>query len=104
RYADVEVASMLSADPARMRTLVERELAGLLGEDAATERLRDTLREVLACHGNHESAARRLGVHKNTVRYRMQRVEEILGHDVLGRRLKIELALECFDIFGGSGT
>ncbi|WP_430332979.1 PucR family transcriptional regulator [Rhodococcus sp. ACT016] len=101
RYADVEVASMLSADPARMQTLMERELPGLLGEDAAAERLRDTLREVLACHGNHESAARRLGVHKNTVRYRMQRVEEILGHDVLSRRLKIELALECFDVFGG---
>ncbi|MDH6679336.1 DNA-binding PucR family transcriptional regulator [Rhodococcus sp. LBL1] len=100
RYADVEVVSMLSADPIRMRTLVERELAGLLGEDAAAERLRDTLREVLACQGNHEAAARRLGVHKNTVRYRIQRVEGILGHDFPRRRLKLELALECFDVFG----
>jgi DNA-binding PucR family transcriptional regulator len=100
RYADVEVVSMLSADPVRMRALVERELAGLLGEDAAAERLRDTLREVLACQGNHEAAARRLGVHKNTVRYRIQRVEEILGPDFLKRRLKLELALECFDTFG----
>ncbi|GAB2654917.1 PucR family transcriptional regulator [Prescottella soli] len=101
RYADVEVVSLLSADPDGMRTLVERELVGLLGSDAASERLRDTLRAVLGCHGNHEAAARRLGIHKNTVRYRMQRVEESLGGEILTRRLKLELALKCFDVFGG---
>ncbi|NKS55613.1 Fis family transcriptional regulator, partial [Rhodococcus hoagii] len=100
-YTHVELVSMLSADPDAMRALVARELAGFLGEDAASERLRDTLRAVMNCHGNHEAAARRLGIHKNTVRYRMQRAEEILGGDILARRLKLELALECFEAFGG---
>ncbi|MBM9835479.1 helix-turn-helix domain-containing protein [Rhodococcus hoagii] len=100
-YTHVELVSMLSADPDAMRALVARELAGLLGEDAASERLRDTLRAVMNCHGNHEAAARRLGIHKNTVRYRMQRAEELLGGDILARRLKLELALECFEAFGG---
>ncbi|MCA1006846.1 helix-turn-helix domain-containing protein [Rhodococcus hoagii] len=100
-YADVELASMLSTDPDAMRALVTRELAGLLGADAASERLRDTLRAVMGCNGNLEAAARRLGIHKNTVRYRMQRAEEILGGDIPARRLKLELALECFDTFGG---
>ncbi|WP_420880499.1 PucR family transcriptional regulator [Rhodococcus sp. (in: high G+C Gram-positive bacteria)] len=99
-YADVELVSMLSADPHAMRGLVARELAGLLGADAASERLRDTLHAVMSCHGNHEAAARRLGIHKNTVRYRMQRVEDILGGDILARRLKLELALKCFVAFG----
>lgn len=99
-YADVELVSMLSADPHAMRGLVARELAGLLGADAASERLRDTLHAVMNCHGNHEAAARRLGIHKNTVRYRMQRVEDILGGDILARRLKLELALQCFEAFG----
>lgn len=99
-YADVELVSMLSADPHAMRGLVARELAGLLGADAASERLRDTLHAVMSCHGNHEAAARRLGIHKNTVRYRMQRVEDILGGDILARRLKLELALKCFEAFG----
>ncbi len=56
-YTHVELVSMLSADPDAMRALVARELAGLLGEDAASERLRDTLRAVMNCHGNHEAAA-----------------------------------------------
>ncbi|MGF7123776.1 PucR family transcriptional regulator [Rhodococcus sp. BE178] len=101
RYRDVEVVSMLSADPESMRALVERELGGLRGEDATAERLRDTLREVLACRGSHEAAARRLGVHKNTVRYRIQQVEATLGRDLTGRHLELELALACFDTFGG---
>ncbi|MFM1722331.1 helix-turn-helix domain-containing protein [Rhodococcus sp. PAM 2766] len=99
-YADVELVSMLSADPHAMRGLVARELACLLGADAASERLRDTLHAVMSCHGNHEAAARGLGIHKNTVRYRMQRVEDILGGDILARRLKLELALKCFEAFG----
>lgn len=101
RYLDIEIVSMLSADPDGMRALVERELTGLLGADAVSERLRATLRTVLGCQGNQEAAARRLGVHKNTVRYRMQRVEEILGADIPSRRLKLELALKCFEAFGG---
>ncbi|CAM2976055.1 helix-turn-helix domain-containing protein [Prescottella defluvii] len=100
RYADVEVVSMMSADPPAMRVLVERELDGLLGEEAASARLRDTMRAVLACNGNQEAAARRLGIHKNTVRYRIQRAEEILGVDLLARRQKLELALECLEVFG----
>ncbi|PTR32287.1 DNA-binding PucR family transcriptional regulator [Rhodococcus sp. OK519] len=100
RYPDVEIVSMLSADPVAMRALVERELGGLLGDEAASERLRDTMRAVLACNGNQEAAARRLGIHKNTVRYRIQRAEEILGVDLLAHRQKLELALECLDVFG----
>ena len=45
-------------------------------------------------------AARELGVHKNTVRYRIQRIEELLGHDIDSRRLQIEVALECVRVFG----
>lgn len=100
RYRDVEVVSLVSHDPAGRSALVERELRGMLGDDAASERLRDTVRAVLACWGNHEAAARRLGVHKNTVRYRIQRVEEVLGRDLASNRLPLELALECFDAFG----
>ncbi|MFD4179956.1 PucR family transcriptional regulator [Rhodococcus sp. NPDC058514] len=100
RYRDVEVVSLVSPDPAARSALIERELRGMLGGDAASERLRDTVRAVLSCWGNHEAAARRLGVHKNTVRYRIQRVEAVLGRDLATNRLPLELALECFDTFG----
>ncbi|WP_137726131.1 PucR family transcriptional regulator [Prescottella subtropica] len=104
RYTDVEVVSLLSASPEATRVLVERELAGLLGADPASGRLRDTLRAVLGCNGNHEAAARRLGIHKNTVRYRMQRIEELLGGDPSTRRLPLELALEWVTVSGVDGV
>lgn len=99
-YRDVELVSMLAADPAAMSTLIERELAGLLDADEAADRLRETLRAVLAGHGNFEAAARRLAVHKNTVRYRVQQIETRLGRRISDRPLHLELALDCLDMFG----
>lgn len=100
-YRDVELVSMLAADPAAMGALVERELAGLLDSDEASARLRETLRAVLASHGNFEAAARRLAVHKNTVRYRVQQIETRLGRRIGDRALHLELALDCLDTFAG---
>lgn len=99
-YKDVELVSMLAARPEAMGALIERELGGLLGSDELSERLRETLRAVLASHGNTEAAGRLLGVHKNTVRYRTQQIEERLGRRIGERALHLELALDCFDAFG----
>ncbi|MFC9789798.1 PucR family transcriptional regulator [Rhodococcus sp. NPDC127528] len=99
-YRDVELVSMLAARPEAVRTLVERELLGLSGDDDLSVRLRETLRAVLAHQGNIEAAARQLAVHKNTVRYRAQQIEERLGRRIGSRALHLELALDCFDTFG----
>ncbi|MBJ8345982.1 helix-turn-helix domain-containing protein [Antrihabitans sp. YC2-6] len=98
-YLDVELVHLVSADAEGMRALVGRELSGLHGNDANAARLRETLRTYLRCQRSPEAAARELGVHKNTVRYRIQRIEELLGHDIDSRRLHLELALECADAF-----
>ncbi|MFD4295425.1 PucR family transcriptional regulator [Rhodococcus sp. NPDC058532] len=99
-YRDVELISMLSARPDAMSALVDRELAGLLGEDEVAARLRETLRAVLSHQGNLEATARHLTVHKNTVRYRVQQIEERLGRRITHRALHLELALDCYDAFG----
>lgn len=99
-YKDVELVSMLAARPDAMGALIERELRGLLDPDELSERLRETLRAVLASHGNVEAAGRLLGVHKNTVRYRAAQIEERLGRRISERALHVELALDCFDTFG----
>lgn len=39
------------------------------------------------------TAARRLGVHRNTLLYRLRKVEQLLGHSLLKDRLKVELAM-----------
>ncbi|WP_024794029.1 PucR family transcriptional regulator [Tomitella biformata] len=99
-YKEVELVSMLAAQPDAMGTLIERELGGLLEADELSERLRETLRAVLVSHGNFEAASRLLAVHKNTVRYRMQQIEDRLGRRISERALHLELALDCLDTFG----
>lgn len=55
----------------------------------------------LRCQRSPEGAARLLGVHENTVRYRIQRIEDLLGHQVQQRALHLEVALECVATYGG---
>lgn len=99
-FADVEIASLLSSDEAAMRRLVERELTGLLARDASTARLRATALAFLSSGSNARVAAELLGTHKNTVLYRVRRVEELLGRPIEERRLQLELALTVADVFG----
>ncbi|MEV0357332.1 helix-turn-helix domain-containing protein [Nocardia sp. NPDC050697] len=99
-YRAVEIAYLAGVDRAAMRGLVRRELRALAGRDAATIRLRETLHAYLRHQRSPEATARQLGVHKNTVRYRIQRVEELLGHPVEERGLALEVALTCVAAYG----
>ncbi|WP_200303450.1 PucR family transcriptional regulator [Streptomyces adelaidensis] len=117
-YKQAEQA--LSVARRRGRCLVEHEelaagsVVPLLGDDAvrafadsllrplrehdATGRgdLVDSLRAWLSRHGQWDAAAADLGVHRHTLRYRMRRVEEILGRslDDADARMELWLALK----------
>lgn len=99
-YARVEPAYLAGADVAAMRALIRRELGPLAAPDANSARLRETLLAYLRCHRSPEGAAARLGVHKNTIRYRIQRIEETLGRRIEECGLRLELALECVAVYG----
>ncbi|MFD4429606.1 PucR family transcriptional regulator [Nocardia sp. NPDC058497] len=101
-YREVEIAYLAGVDTAAMRGLIARELRGLTGTDLVSTRLRATLHAYLRAQRSPEEAARLLGVHKNTVRYRIHRVEEILGHPVSERALALEIALDCVAAYGVS--
>ncbi|WP_316573366.1 PucR family transcriptional regulator [Nocardia canadensis] len=101
-YREVEIAYLAGIDTAAMRGLIARELRGLTGADPVATRLRATLHAYLRAQRSPEEAARALGVHKNTVRYRIARVEEILGHPVSERALALEVALDCVAAYGVS--
>ncbi|MDX6468026.1 MAG: hypothetical protein QOI27_3066 [Gaiellaceae bacterium] len=92
-YADVALEVMLTQNPEEARRFVARELGDLAAEDKAVARLRDTLRVFLEEGGSFQATALRLGVHKNTVAYRVRRAEELLGRRVRERRLELETAL-----------
>ncbi|MBF6443722.1 PucR family transcriptional regulator [Nocardia farcinica] len=99
-YRDVEIAYLAGVDQHAMWGLIRRELGALAGTDPATVRLRDTLHVYLSRQRSPEATAKALGVHKNTVRYRLQRIEELLGHPVEHRALALETALTCLAAYG----
>jgi DNA-binding PucR family transcriptional regulator len=83
----------LAAERSGMR---EGRLGDLLAADPAhADQHRETLRAHLDCSGNVAEAARRLGVHANTLRYRIRRAVELSGLDLddPDERLVTELQL-----------
>jgi purine catabolism regulator len=57
--------------------------------------LRETLRAYLETGGSHADASSRLGIHRNTLAYRLRRIGELIGRDVgdPGTWLTLHLAL-----------
>jgi DNA-binding PucR family transcriptional regulator len=64
-------------------------------------RLRATLRVYLEENLSPARAARRLGIHQNTVVYRVKRAEEILGHSIEQGRLELEVSLRLSEGLDG---
>jgi PucR family transcriptional regulator, purine catabolism regulatory protein len=64
-----------------------------------------SLRAFLEHNGNWEAAARALGVHRHTLRYRVRRVAELTGRDLdrAGDRVEFWLALQAADVLKGRG-
>jgi DNA-binding PucR family transcriptional regulator len=99
-YRDVDLVSLLSGDVGRARRFVEAELGPLAADDDATLRLRATLRAYLDEGSSLVGTARRLGIHENTVKYRVRRCEEALGRPTGERPLKLAAALLLAETLG----
>lgn len=93
RYSRVALASLASADLEEARWLVRRELGPLASDDDDMLRLAATLRVYFEEGSSLERAARRLGVHKNTVNNRVRRARELLGANLEERPLEVQVAL-----------
>jgi DNA-binding PucR family transcriptional regulator len=100
RYDEVELVALASADLDRLERFVRRTLGPLIADDESTARLRDTLLAWLAEGGNARRAAERLHAHKNTVLYRLQRAQTLLGRPLDRDRGALELALRAVRTLG----
>ncbi len=70
----------LRAAPELVEALAVRALAPLEQEsERSRERLEDTLHAWLRHHGSQQAVAAELGVHPQTVRYRLRRLRELFG-------------------------
>ena len=92
-YPDLALEALLADDLAAVRRFAERELGDLAARDDATLRLASTLAIFLEEGSSFVGAARRLGVHANTVAYRVRRAEALLGRPVSERQLELRVAL-----------
>jgi hypothetical protein len=96
RCDDHEIALLLGAAPDLAREVAARRLAPLDTLDAgARERLSATLAAWLADPGRPQAMADRLGLHVQTVRYRLKALRELFGDalDDPDERFELSLAL-----------
>ena len=99
RYDEVELLCLVSEQGSLMRRMVAREVGPLAGADKNLALVRETVLTYLKTL-NVEATAEQLFVHKNTVRYRIARAEELLGHPLSERSTQVELALRWVALFG----
>lgn len=92
-FPDLSLEALMVDDAEAARRFAARELGPLAAGDDATMRLASTLAVFLEEGASFVRAARRLGVHTNTVTYRVHRAEELLGHRVSERQLELRVAL-----------
>ena len=91
--AGVRVASLLTGDLAQTRELVAEALGGLASDDESAERLRETLLIFLAEKGSYQATGERTHLHRNTVKYRVDKAIETRGRPLDEDRLNLEVAL-----------
>ncbi|WP_327140418.1 PucR family transcriptional regulator [Nocardia sp. NBC_01327] len=101
RYRDVAVAALCTVDPAQARAFVTRVLGPLAAPEENTFRLAMTLAVYLEENRSRRRAADRLTVHPNTVSYRVQQAESILGRGVDTGLLDLQVALAILPSLSG---
>jgi hypothetical protein len=96
-YHDVALSALLTQDLSAAGQFVKRELGELSLDTERSRRLRTTLVAFFEEGMSWGRTAERLGVHQNTVMYRVQQAKDLLGRELTDRRLELEVALRLAD-------
>ena len=94
-FADVGAVALLCADLDGARTWVAGVLGPLAADDDQHARLRETLLVFLTCGSSYTAAAELLTLHRNSVRYRVARAEQVRGRPIRDDRFDVEFALRA---------
>ncbi|MBV8348115.1 MAG: helix-turn-helix domain-containing protein [Mycolicibacterium sp.] len=101
RYRSVAVAALGTADPDHAVSFVTRVLGELAADDEATRRVAMTLAVYLEENRSRNRAAERLTAHPNTVSYRVQQAEQILGRSIDTNTIDLAVALTLLPTLHG---
>lgn len=102
-FDDVGVSALLTADSSVATAFAQRQLGVLASDDKLSARLRETLEAYLSASQSPTGAARALGVHVNTVLYRLQQASELLGRPVEEDELALRAGLIIHRYLSGHG-
>jgi len=97
------VEGLLVADPRLTEAAVQHELGSILADERMGLELVETLDVYLACGSNMRETARRLHLAHRTVAYRLERIEQLLGHPIEGPgHGRLVVALLCWRSLRGA--
>jgi DNA-binding PucR family transcriptional regulator len=92
-------------DVSQVRAIVNEQLGSLLAYEGGRSDLLATMRAFVAADGNVAETAKACFIHKNTLRYRLKRLTEVLGRDPAAPDVKfqIRMAFDLVELFAGMG-
>jgi DNA-binding PucR family transcriptional regulator len=93
RYRDLMLESLVLGDRIPIERFIQEELGKLAERTAMAARLRDTVETFLDSRQSPSRTATRMGLHKNTVIYRLDRAAQLRGRPLSDHRLELETAL-----------
>ena len=96
-HRSVALAGLLTQDLSAAGEFVKDELGELSSSTERNLRLRTTLVVYFEENMSWSRTAERLGVHQNTVMYRVQQAKDLLPSSLADRRLELEVALRLAD-------
>ena len=96
---EVRVAALMVDDLDRTRQWVHNTLGPLASNTTGDAKLRETLRTFLRAGSSHTAAAEQLGLHRNTVGYRVNKAVERRGRPITDDQIEVEMALLACDQF-----
>lgn len=101
-YGDdgMAITALLARDLPSTRRWVSEVLGPLAADTPAAERLRETVRVYVRTGGSYVQASEELVLHRNTIKYRLQKAEEERGRPLSDGRLDLELALHVCHVLG----
>ncbi|WP_214108493.1 PucR family transcriptional regulator [Acrocarpospora catenulata] len=100
-YADVELVALLTGDLELARSFVQRMLGPLAEDSPRASELRETLAEYLEVQRSVAQTARHLHTHRNTVVYRVKKIETLLGKELSALpRVELQVALRTVAVLG----
>lgn len=98
-FSDLHLLTLLGGDQQKLGEFVRSELRDLAGAGDAIAELRATLSTYLDNH-SPQATASKMHIARNTVAYRLRRIEELLRHPISERQTELRLAL----LLSGSGA